>query len=264
MKITALVENISKTEVKSRHGLSLYIETKTHKILFDLGPDKTLIENARLLGIDLSKVDTVIISHGHRDHGGALADFLSINKTARIYIQKTAFDEHYIKIGLLKIDIGLDKSLKDHPQVRSIEGDYKIDDELYLFTASQNGKCYSPANDTLFGKNDKDNFLHEQSLIIRENCTALIMGCGHTGIVNIMEKAKEHKPAFCIGGYHLYNPTTKKTVSKDLLDEIISELAEFKETQFLTCHCTGLKAYEYLSERMSNISYLSCGEQLEL
>ena len=44
MKIISLVENTIKSELKAKHGLSLYIETKKHKILFDLGPDKTLFE----------------------------------------------------------------------------------------------------------------------------------------------------------------------------------------------------------------------------
>ena len=78
MRITSLVENTTKSELKTKHGLSLYIETKSHKILFDLGSDSTLFENAMKRNIDISKVDTVIISHGHFDHGGALKKFLNI------------------------------------------------------------------------------------------------------------------------------------------------------------------------------------------
>ena len=63
MKITCLVENHAKGDFKPRHGLSLYIETKQHKILFDLGPDETLLENAERLRINLAQVDTVILSH---------------------------------------------------------------------------------------------------------------------------------------------------------------------------------------------------------
>lgn len=75
MKITALVENQSNCELKAVHGLSLYIETAKHKLLFDLGPDDTLFENAEKRGIDLGRVDTVVISHGHSDHGGPLGSF---------------------------------------------------------------------------------------------------------------------------------------------------------------------------------------------
>lgn len=110
MKITALVENETKGELKSKHGLSLYIETPKHKILFDVGPDKTLFENAEKRNIDLSRVDTVIISHGHIDHGGALKQFLKINSTAKIYIQRKAFEKHYIKLLFIKWMLGLIKN----------------------------------------------------------------------------------------------------------------------------------------------------------
>ena len=60
MRITALVENQSNCDLKPTHGLSLYIETQKHKLLFDLGPDRTLFENARKKGIRLEDVDTVV------------------------------------------------------------------------------------------------------------------------------------------------------------------------------------------------------------
>lgn len=78
MKIISLVENNSESGLKTKHGLSLYIETDLHKILFDLGPDDTLFENAAKRNIDISKVDIVVISHGHSDHGGALKKFWDI------------------------------------------------------------------------------------------------------------------------------------------------------------------------------------------
>ena len=84
MRIVPLVENTTKSELKAKHWLSLYIETKLHKILFDLGSDNTLFENAVKRNIDISKVDTVIISHGHFDHGGALKKFLDVNSSANI------------------------------------------------------------------------------------------------------------------------------------------------------------------------------------
>lgn len=64
MDITALVENTARSELKAKHGLSLYIVTKAHKLLFDLGSDGTLFENVKKRAIDLSKIDTIIISHG--------------------------------------------------------------------------------------------------------------------------------------------------------------------------------------------------------
>ena len=70
-----MVENTTTCDLEAMHGLSLYIETKNHKLLFNLGPDQTVFENAKKKGIDLQEVDTVVISHGHNDHGGALEQF---------------------------------------------------------------------------------------------------------------------------------------------------------------------------------------------
>lgn len=264
MTITALVENTTKSELKAKHGLSLLIKTQKHKILFDLGPNDTLFDNAKKREIDLSEIDTVIISHGHLDHGGALSRFLTVNTIAKIYIQRKAFEPHYSKTFFLKFPVGLNKSLEANPRIILLDGDYQIDEELTLFTVNNRNKCYSPANDVLYGKNGKDDFSHEQNLIVSENQTAVIMGCGHAGVVNIMEKVKAYQPAFCVGGFHLFNPVTKKAVPLSLLDEIVQELRAYNQTRFYTCHCTGEKAYQYLSGKLPNLSYLSCGDSLEI
>lgn len=263
MKVTALVENTTECELKAKHGLSLYIETCNHKILFDLGPDHTLFENAKKRNIDLTMIDTVIISHGHIDHGGALRDFLEINSTANIFVQRNAFEPHYNKMLFLKIGIGLDDSLQTHPQIKFVDGDYKIDDELSLFTVNNIDKCYSTVNDVLYDKQGRDTFSHEQNLLITANISVVIMGCGHAGVVNIMEKARIHQPHVCIGGFHLCNPITKKIVSSHLLDEMVKALQEYQYTRFYTCHCTGLKSFEYMSGQMPNLFYLSCGKEIE-
>ncbi len=264
MKITSLVENISHCELKAKHGLSLYIETQKHKILFDLGPDRTLFANAKKRNIDLTKVDTVIISHGHLDHGGALGDFLKINTNAKVYVQRKAFAPHYSKTLFLKFPVGIDKALAAHPQVILLDGDHQIDEELFLFTVREVGKCHSPANDVLYDEHGIDDFSHEQNLIITENQSVLIMGCGHAGVVNILGRAKSYQPKVCVGGFHLYNPVTKKVAPFALLNEISEALKRSENTKFYTCHCTGKKAFEYLSKQMPNLFYLSCGEVIDI
>ena len=262
MKLTALVENTSHCDLKAKHGLSLYLETERHKLLFDLGPDQTLFENAEKRGVDLDEVDTVVISHGHYDHGGALGAFLERNHTARVYIQESAFEPHYNKTGLLRLPIGLDPKLKVHPQVILLSGDCVIDDELEVFTVSDTARCHSPMNDVLLDKNGKDRFTHEQNLVIHGNKTVLLTGCGHTGVVNIMAKAAAFRPQYCIGGFHLFNPALRKTAPEPLLHEIGEALKGYPDTLFYTCHCTGEKAYRYLAAQIANLRYLSCGESL--
>ena len=88
MKFVTLVEDTTKCELGAEHGLSIYAETEKHKLLFDVGTTDLFIKNAKALGIDLSQVDTVVISHGHNDHGGGLDAFLAINDHAVIYLQR--------------------------------------------------------------------------------------------------------------------------------------------------------------------------------
>ncbi len=262
MKILALVENTCKTDLKAKHGLSLYIETTNHKLLFDVGPDDTLLRNAEKRGVDLAAVDTVVISHGHYDHGGALGAFLERNHTAKVYIQRGAFVPHYNKTGLLKLPIGIDPKLMQHPQVVLLDGDTKIDDELSVFTVSDTSKCHSPMNDVLLDDQGKDSFTHEQNLLIAGEKPVLITGCGHTGIVNIMEKAAAKHPAVCVGGFHLFNPALRKTAPEPLLHEIADILKGYDETVFYTCHCTGEKAFRIISQKADNVHYLACGDTL--
>ena len=262
MKITALVENKSSCERAAVHGLSLYIETDRHKLLFDLGPDDTLLKNAQKRDIDLRQADTVVLSHGHSDHGGALASFLKINHTAKIYVQRRAFEKHYSKsLGLVKVPIGLDRKLMTHPQVVLLDGARRLDEELLLFTVKDTSKFHSTANDTLYDEQGPDAFAHEQDLMIFGEKNALVMGCGHCGVVNILERAKEYRPQFCIGGYHLRIPVTKKTVPEEILSGIAGELKKYDMT-FYTCHCTGEDAYQYLAAHVSNMRYLACGDEI--
>ena len=119
MRIINLVEN---TEGASgcgvEHGLCFYIETEKHKLLMDTGQTGLLLENAEKLGIDLTKVDTVVLSHGHYDHGGGILPFAKINPAAKIYVPEKAFGEYYSmnKAGEPHY-IGLAKEIQELPQV---------------------------------------------------------------------------------------------------------------------------------------------------
>lgn len=264
MKITALVENKSRCSLTPVHGLSLYVETEKHQLLFDLGPDGTLLKNAEKRGFDLAQVDIAVISHGHYDHGGGLAAFLGVNHTAKIYVQRRAFEKHYSKaLGLIKVPVGLDRKWMEHPQIVLVDGEYRIDEELLLFTVPETQKYHSVANDSLYDEKGPDPFAHEQNLMVFGRKNLLFMGCGHCGVVNILERAKQYRPGICVGGYHLMVPVTKKSVPEEILEGIAKELRGY-DMDFYTCHCTGEEAYQFLSKKVPRMHYLSCGECIEV
>lgn len=90
MRITSLVENTTTKGFPVEHGLSLHIEMNDgRRILFDMGQGTLFATNAKRAGIDPSKADLAIVSHGHYDHGGGLATYLSYPETPRyIYTKK--------------------------------------------------------------------------------------------------------------------------------------------------------------------------------
>lgn len=259
MYIKCLVENTTETELEAKHGLCFYVETANHKILFDLGPDELFYENALKSNIDISKVDTVVISHGHNDHGGGLKTFLEHNSIAKIYLQKNAFNDHFRK-GLPNVYIGLDKTLQNNKQIILIDGDLKLDDELLIFTAKKH-EFLSPMNKTLLNENlVPDLFEHEQSLLIKEDKNILLTGCSHSGVFNIIDSIDE-KIDVQIGGFHLFNPSNKDHAPNEYLDEFIKKL-NFYPNVFYTCHCTGEYSFNYLKKQCSKINYISCGMEL--
>ena len=266
MKITALVENTSNCGLKAVHGLSIYIETRLHRLLFDLGPGEALFHNAERLGIDLTAVDTVILSHGHYDHGGALKKFLALNPTAKIYAQRSAFEPHYhyFKEKFFKLNIGLEPALANAPGVVLLDGDHKIDEELTLFTAKGEDTFRSEANRVLYSKTGPDDFRHEQNLLLTENAPVLFTGCSHGGVIRILQSVPGPRPVCCIGGFHVYNPTSRKTVSQAQLETLSMALKNYSDVRFYTCHCTGKPAFNYFKERCDNVFYFAAGDSLEI
>jgi len=257
MKTITLVENTANDKsLKPKHGLSVYIETPNHKILFDLGPDDALVHNANKLGVDLTEIDTVVISHGHFDHGGSLADFLKINSKAKIYLHRLAFEPHFIKVLFAKINIGLDKKLAGNNRFTLTDDTARIDDELFIFSDVE-GTFSIKSNNVILKKTAngyvKDDFAHEQNLVVTENDkVVLFSGCSHKGIENILRAAQKHQPAIqaVFGGFHLINPATKSTEPPEVSQRLANELSALGDVVFYTGHCTGLDAFEIMRKSM--------------
>ena len=91
IQITTLVENVVYGKgLQGEHGLSLLVEVRDRKVLFDTGASDLFIRNARLMGIDLREVDYLVLSHGHRDHTGGLHHFLRLNERAAVVCKREA------------------------------------------------------------------------------------------------------------------------------------------------------------------------------
>jgi len=273
MIVRALVENISRSEALGcEHGLSLALTTRARTVLFDAGASGLFAQNAQKLGVDLRAVDLMVLSHGHYDHGGGIPAFLSLNKTAKLYVRQGAFDPRFAREpdGASR-DIGLDPALADEPRVVLTPERHMIGEGMELFSGVEGSWPLPPGNAELFAMEDgrpvPDRFGHEQNLAVREDgMLALFCGCAHRGVLNILGRFKAlygRMPDHVIGGLHLYR-TPLDAQGEGSLREIARRLLD-TGARFHTCHCTGAAQYGVLKSVMGErIDYLETGKGLAL
>jgi 7,8-dihydropterin-6-yl-methyl-4-(beta-D-ribofuranosyl)aminobenzene 5'-phosphate synthase len=259
MKITVLTENTTQLpDFRTEHGLSLFIETGGHRILFDTGQSDLFLENADKLGIDLRTADIAVISHGHYDHGGGLSAFMQINDHAPVYLSRYAFEEHLNRGGKY---IGLDPALADSPRITMLSGSLRIADGVELFSGIGCSPVRPIETDGLSMRHGDsvlpEDFRHELYMLVTENSRRILFsGCSHRGILNIVNG---FSPDVLVGGFHFMNLDLDEN-GKDVLNRTAEELLRF-QTVFYTCHCTGRPQYDFLKEQMgSRLHYLSCGQ----
>ena len=134
MKIITLMENEACGGLTAARGLSQYIETPKHKILFDMGPDGAFLENAEKLGVDLAAVDVAVLSHGHSDHGGGLRAFCEVNSRADVLVHPDAFGDFYAVVpGEDPRYIGLEADIWElESRVVPTAPGLRLDEELSL------------------------------------------------------------------------------------------------------------------------------------
>ncbi len=218
MKLTILTENVAGGTFAAEHGLSYLIECDNQKILLDVGHSDVFLRNAEKLNINLDEVETVVLSHGHWDHGNGLK-YLQ-NKI--LVCHPGSFIKRYRKGGTE--NIGLDLTFKELEKkfkfIQSIEP-YSISDKIIFLGGIPRLNSFESKSTTFVDENQNDDFLPDDSAIavIEGNELVVVSGCSHSGICNIVEYAKEvtgiEKVKAVFGGFHLKenNNQTKETIN---------------------------------------------------
>lgn len=260
MKLWVLVENTACSEdFAAEHGLSLYLEAGHRRILFDMGQSAAFAHNAQKLGVDLSTVDTAVLSHGHYDHGGGIGTFLQQNTGAPVYLSRYAFEPHYGSGGKY---VGLDLSLQGSDRLVFTADEQQLGDGLSLHSCNGLPRLQSIDPSGLYtltgGKGEPEDFRHEQYLLIHEQGRRiLISGCSHKGIADIV---RWFRPDVLVGGFHLKHIPPEDAA----IDRIAAALLE-SDTVYYTGHCTGEGQFARLKQLMGDrLQAIRSGMVLEI
>jgi 7,8-dihydropterin-6-yl-methyl-4-(beta-D-ribofuranosyl)aminobenzene 5'-phosphate synthase len=264
MQVTALVENNKidgRDDLCPEFGLSLHVEVNGTKILFDTGASATYADNAAAMGIDLTEVESVVVSHHHSDHGGGLEKFFEINSRAAVFLREGPMADRFFKaFGVIKRPIGLDLDvLRRHSdRIEFIKDMRVIAPGVYLLTGIGSVHSRPRGNRRLFvdsaGTLVRDPFDHELMMVVHEEDAMVVFtGCSHRGILNLIDAARAQFPRVPIkavfGGFHLIGLPffDSMAASRAEVREIGWQVLDKVEGPVYSGHCTGKKGFGVLA-----------------
>ena len=259
MRWTVLSDNrTNDSQLETEHGLSILLETEKYRILLDTGASDVFIRNAEKMGIDLSTVDYVFISHGHSDHAGGLKYLMEINDKARIIVSPHAISGKYFSKRRYFHSITAEWPKEIHDRLLLIDKTCEVSDGLNVIAHIPLSHPMPQGNQHLFIENEEgdyvfDDFRHEIALYIDG---LLFTGCAHNGLENILA-ACPYPVRTVVGGFHLLDGME----SEEVLTQLAKRLRDvYSDTQFYTSHCTGDKVFAILKAVMGEqLHAFSCG-----
>lgn len=258
MKITILVDNQAPEGLASEHGLSMLIEAGGKRILLDTGQSEALKKNVAALGIELGRTDTLVLSHGHYDHTGALPYVLSEASDVDIYCHPGIFQTRYaIRNGKAK-SIGIPeparRALQDWlpERVHEVQGTVMLADNIGLVAPIPRLTSYEDTGGPFYldteGR-EADPIEDDLALWIQTDTGVVVcLGCAHAGPINtlrhIRHLAQNDRIRAVVGGFHLMD------AARERVDRTIEALLELAPDLVVPCHCTGKKAFGLLGEAL--------------
>ena len=259
IKITILCENtaIPAKGILGEHGFSALIDAPAGHYLFDTGQGNTLLHNAATLGIDLSRLNRIMLSHGHFDHTGGLIDVLKITGPIDVHAHPDAFQHRFAlaKTGRKQTFRPIHspvsaKKIKDLNARMIFNTRFtQIESNLYLTGEVPRRAAFEmPDSRLVIKKNGKfvpDPLKDDQSAILKtKRGLIVIFGCAHAGMINTLNHIRRHLPDdklhMVIGGTHL------GFLSNAQVAKSIACLQSFGIEKIGVSHCTGGKASLHL------------------
>ena len=242
-------------------GLSILVETDEANVLLDTGQSISIGYNADTLGIDLSRIDKIVLSHGHHDHTGGLRQLLrKMKKEVEIIAHPDVWaDKYHRRKGEKDRYVGMPFPRQELESLGArfnlTTKPVKISDNIMTTGEVPMVTDYEEIDSSLFVKEgdgwQPDKLLDDLSLIINtEQGLVIVLGCAHRGIINTLYHAQQLtgvKSVYAVlGGAHLFKTPEER------LRRTIAALKELGVQRLGLCHCTGLPAASLLAQEFGD------------
>lgn len=252
-RLTILMENrVSKPNLIAEHGFSLHVETPERILLFDTGRQHSFIHNARILGLDLRKVNDIFISHGHTGHTGGMYYFLEEFERAHIVAHPTLFNKKYILTNGSRLEIGVPYEQKE---LEALGAKFTFSTLPHFFSENifSTGEVPRVADyekiDEAYRvrvlESDLTDELHDDMALVlkTEEGLVIMMGCAHSGTINTIRHAMRtagiNEVYAVVGGMHLNHASAER------IEKTTRALKEINPRYIIPLHCTGFRAISY-------------------
>lgn len=248
ISLTLLVENTARTpEVLGEHGLAYWIELPSRRVLFDTGQGLTLRGNAIACGVDLSRADAVVLSHGHYDHVGGLATALHLAPAATVYLHPRAIEPKFSAsggAGVRRISVSFVEQERFRQPGRKVvvtAEPQEVAPGLWTTGEIPRTNDFEDPGGAFYldpAAKVPDPLLDDQAVFFRsEDGVVVLLGCAHAGVVNTLvhvTRLTGGQPIHTvIGGMHLLHASPRR------MEETMAALRRFDVQRLAPLHCTG-------------------------